>query len=68
MELQINGEPQTFEADEWTVQRLLEALEIEQRQGVAVAVNDRVVTRSQWETETVSDGDDIEIIRAAQGG
>lgn len=68
MELQVNGEQQTFEADEWTVERLLEALEIEQRQGVAVAVNDRVVTRSQWDAETVSDGDDIEIIRAAQGG
>ncbi len=68
MELQVNGEPTEVAGEELTVERLLEALDIEQRQGVAVAVNERVVARSHWNDETVAEGDDVEIIRAAQGG
>jgi len=68
MELRVNGEPRTFSVDELTVEGLLERLEVEQRQGLAVAVNERVVARSQWNETTVDEGDDVEIIRAAQGG
>ena len=68
MNLQINGEPRDVSAEEPTVAELLDALEIDQRQGLAVAVNDRVVTRSKWEEATVGEGDAVEIIRATQGG
>ena len=37
-------------------------------QGVAVAVNDRVVSRQKWSEEKVADGDRVEIITARQGG
>ncbi len=36
--------------------------------GVAIAVGDRVVRRSEWAETRVSDGDRIEVITAAQGG
>ncbi len=36
--------------------------------GVAVAVADRVVRRAAWDETTVSDGDRVEVITAAQGG
>lgn len=68
MELCVNGQRRQFAADELSIDRMLEVLEIDQRQGLAVAVNDRVVTRSKWEETTVDDGDDVEIIRATQGG
>ncbi|WP_214326531.1 sulfur carrier protein ThiS [Nonomuraea sediminis] len=36
--------------------------------GVAVAVNDEVVTRSSWETTALADQDRIEVLTAVQGG
>jgi len=36
--------------------------------GVAAALNDSVVPRSEWKTTPVRDGDRIEIVRAVQGG
>ena len=38
------------------------------RIGVAVARNGEVVTRSQWPTTNLSDGDRVEILGALQGG
>jgi sulfur carrier protein len=36
--------------------------------GVAVAVNDEVVTRATWPDITLADGDRVEILTAVQGG
>ena len=37
-------------------------------EGVAVAVNGEIVARAHWHEREVRDGDDIEIVRAVQGG
>jgi sulfur carrier protein len=36
--------------------------------GVAVAVNDAVVPRSQWATTRLAPGDRVEVLTAVQGG
>lgn len=36
--------------------------------GVAVAVNEAVVTRAEWPGTTLTDGDRVEILTAVQGG
>jgi sulfur carrier protein len=38
------------------------------RQGLAVAVNEHVVPRSEWDATEVRPGDRVEILTAAQGG
>ncbi|MFV1980718.1 MAG: sulfur carrier protein ThiS [Rhodothermia bacterium] len=38
------------------------------RSGIAVAVNDRVVRRPEWEACVLADGDRIDVIQATQGG
>lgn len=68
MELTINGESRQFDDEIRTVEQLLERLEIEARAGLAVAVGDEVVSRSDWQDHRLEDGDRVEIIRAAQGG
>lgn len=68
MNLTLNGQPQTLDADRLTVAALLDRLDIAQQKGVAVAVNNAVVPRSQWGEQQVGDGDAVEIIRATQGG
>jgi sulfur carrier protein len=39
-----------------------------QKLGVAVAHNSEVVPRSQWFTTPLTDGDDVELVTAVQGG
>jgi sulfur carrier protein len=36
--------------------------------GVAVAVNEAVVTRADWPATTLGEGDRVEILTAVQGG
>ncbi|MBO0808932.1 MAG: sulfur carrier protein ThiS [Actinobacteria bacterium] len=38
------------------------------RPGVAVAVNDDVVSRAAWDSTPLADGDRVEILTAVQGG
>jgi sulfur carrier protein len=38
------------------------------RLGVAVAVNASVVPRSQWSGRALTEGDDVELVTAVQGG
>lgn len=68
MNLQINGDERDIEGEQLDLTDLLEALEVEQRRGVAVAVNNRVIPRSQWAEHRLEEGDAVEIIRATQGG
>lgn len=66
MRAMINGEERTLE-DGLTVAGLLELLGTP-KNGIAVARNDRVVSRSSQHHERIEDGDRIEIIRAVSGG
>jgi sulfur carrier protein len=65
--IRINGELKTFA--EGTVTDLVQGLgyQAEQR-GIAVAVNDSVIQRSQWAIHPLRDGDCVEVVVAAQGG
>ena len=64
--LTVNGAPSTVDAGA-TVGSLVDA-SMPNRRGLAVAVNDEVVPRSQWDHTPLYDGDRVEILTAAQGG
>ncbi len=67
-QITVNGEPRELAAPV-AIDALLETLGRDPATpGVAVAVGDRVVRRSDWPVTTVSDGDRVEIITASQGG
>lgn len=68
MNLIINGKKKSLQADQLTIGALLGRLDITAQTGVAVALNNAVIPRSQWEKHTVVDSDHVEIIRATQGG
>lgn len=68
MTLTINGQARVIELDAPEVASLLKALQIPTIRGVAVALNEQVVPRSQWSVTEVAEGDQIEIIQATQGG
>ena len=47
---------------------LRQMMEGDPPQGVAIAVNDAVVPRSQWSQTEIEQGDRLEIVTAVQGG
>ncbi len=66
MKASINGEEHDL-PDRLTVAQLLVRVRVPQR-GIAVAKNDRVVRRTEYDHEPVRNGDRIEIIKAVAGG
>ena len=65
--IRINGVEEQLAAA--TVSDVLETRELAgDARGVAVALNGRVVTRSAWASTALTEGDDVEIVRAMQGG
>jgi len=68
MELKINNQINQFTAHSLTVQALLD-LEIPEKQnGIALAINNTVIPKSDWNSYPIQETDDILIISATQGG
>lgn len=65
--VRVNDEAHTFDRDA-SVLSALQKLGLAERRGIAVAIDDTVVTRSQWEKRTLADGQRLLIIQATQGG
>ncbi|GAB2584471.1 sulfur carrier protein ThiS [Kribbella endophytica] len=66
MNVQVNGSAEQIDAgatvadvvDRWARSPI----------GVAVAVNEAVVTKTEWSGTTLTEGDRVEIVTAVQGG
>jgi len=63
---QVNGEPREL-PDGLCIATLLNLLGAP-RNGIAIARNDTVVRRAEYDTQRIDEGDRIEIIRAVAGG
>lgn len=63
----VNGASQELEAGS-TLDSYAESKGLGHQQGVAIAVNGKVIRRRDWITTTLEDGDVIMLLTAAQGG
>jgi sulfur carrier protein len=66
MEIVINGRPHRPTRGLSLADAV--ALLTDAQTGVAAAVNGDVVRRVAWETTPLSDGDEVEVVTAVQGG
>ncbi len=66
MKLTVNGEPREAPAGA-TVDQVV-AIVTAHPAGVAAAVNGEVVPRRAWPGTQLSDGDQVEVVTAVQGG
>ena len=67
MTIQLNN--QTFEIEAQTVLSDFVFQQLGEKQnGIAVAINDRVIPKNSWSEFTISENDAILIIKATQGG
>jgi sulfur carrier protein len=65
----VNGEDRTV-PDGYPLTDVLRDLEIDpdESSGVAVAINESVIRRQDWDGVTLSEEDTVEVIQAQQGG
>lgn len=66
MNLLVNSEPRQFLGK--NISELLESLQLKNTNGIALAVNEEVIPKSEWEKFQLRDNDKVLIIKAAQGG
>ena len=66
MEITINGKPQRATSRLSLAQAV--ALLTNAKTGVAAAVNGDVIRRDVWDETQLSDGDEVEVLTAVQGG
>jgi sulfur carrier protein len=66
MNITINGRAREFPPGATLAQAVRTLTEV--TGGVAVAVNDEVVTRGAWESTTLAEADRVEVLTAVQGG
>lgn len=62
----LNGTPQAI-PDSFTITQLIETLRLP-TQGIALAINDSVIPKSQWTHVILKNSDKIEMITIVQGG
>lgn len=68
MEITINNRVKNLSDKNLTVQQLLNLEIPEKQKGIAIAINNTVVPRKEWETKNILQNDNILIIKATQGG
>ena len=67
MTITVNDETQSLENSS-TLQDLLQSMGLIDKAGIAVAVNEDVVTRTTWSDYALNESDRVTIIQATQGG
>jgi sulfur carrier protein len=63
----INGERRVLD-ERATVEVAVRAAGAPDGRGVAVALDGEVVPRGEWATTEIRDGQEVEVLRAVQGG
>ena len=67
MQVYVNEEPRQI-SPQSTIFQLLEQISVPSLTGIAVAVNDQVIRKADWEQYRFTENDNILIIKATQGG
>ena len=67
MNIFVNNKQQELPAQA-RIQDALDTLNIPSVKGIAIAINNNVIPKAEWETYTLSENDKVTLIKATQGG
>jgi sulfur carrier protein len=66
MEITVNSQPKTVKSD--SLHELLQEMLGEKTRGIAVAINQNIIPKTEWSSATLKEKDNLLIIKATQGG
>jgi len=67
MKITVNHKTYVLD-DACSVEQMLSIVLQKEAKGIAVAINQSIVSKSSWSTERLNDGDQVLLIKATQGG
>jgi len=67
MNVLVNNKPQEV-ADHVTLSQALQSLQVHALNGVAIAVNNTVVHKKDWDSYRLQPNDRVVLVKASQGG
>jgi sulfur carrier protein len=67
MEITVNQQNYSV-SDVCSVQQMVDTVLLQPAKGIAIAVNQEIVSKTNWGTQLLNPGDHITIIKATQGG
>lgn len=67
MEIKLNNIIKIF-PEQYSVQQLLDEVIPEKQKGIAVALNNSVIPKINWQIQILKQNDEVLIIKATQGG
>ncbi|HCH00614.1 MAG TPA: thiamine biosynthesis protein ThiS [Vibrio sp.] len=67
MQVTVNQQVHILEKNQYNLIQLLSLLSLNQ-QGIAIAINQDVVPKTQWTETTLNDGDDVSVFTMIAGG
>jgi sulfur carrier protein len=67
MEIKLNNQIKIF-PDQCSIQQLLDEVIPEKQKGIAVALNNSVIPKINWQNQFLKQNDEVLIIKATQGG
>jgi sulfur carrier protein len=67
MEITVNHQNHQLKED-CSVGQMLAIVLSGETKGIAVAINQTVITKSNWQSHLLKDGDQVMLIKATQGG
>lgn len=67
MNVYLNNEQVALD-DGVSLYSLLEKKELHQKKGIAVAINNKVISTANWQTQTLAENDKVLVISATKGG
>lgn len=67
MDITVNHQTYSF-PETLTLQQMLDSVLGQQDSGIAMAVNQEIISRDNWQTYHLKTGDNVTIIKATQGG
>ncbi|MFN5181432.1 MAG: sulfur carrier protein ThiS [Bacteroidota bacterium] len=68
MQISVNGVNKNIESEFLNLEEVLISENIYTSEGIAVAVNENIIPRSEWKKYQIQNNDKIIIIKAVQGG
>ena len=67
--MQVTINKQNYQFDEHTsLEKAIETLELKETNGIALALNEEIIPRSEWQKTILFDEDEVIIISAVAGG
>ena len=68
MQILLNGQATYTNSEKLTLSEFLREQNIFQTEGTAIAINEKVIPKQNWNNQTINENDRITIIKAVQGG